>query len=161
MNDDEFNRAPFLSQWASRMVFSIKETNTLFVCYASMYLFWWIMRWMIAPSPETYFAIPEFLRPSPTQLFMPHLLPLEFFAWPGLRDYLVRVPEKFDSSDWMLDMSLNIGCACPLEKSEIMAPSPVDGELELSPRALAHASNVDSWSVTPSFRQYFLDAGSK
>jgi hypothetical protein len=40
MDDQEFERAPLLSQWASRMVFSIKETNRLFVCYASMYLFW-------------------------------------------------------------------------------------------------------------------------
>lgn len=118
----------------------------------------WIMRWMIEPSPETYFCIPEFLRPSPTQLFMPHLLPIEFFAWPGLRDYLVRVPEKFEQREWIYDMSLNIACDCPLGKDEMISPSPVDGELELSPQALAHASDVNNWSVKPSFRQYFMDA---
>ena len=58
----------------------------------------------------------------------------------------------------MLDMSMNIGCTCPLDKTEIMARSPVDGELELSPVALGYASDVNSWTVTPSFRKYFLDA---
>ena len=158
MDDKEFEKAPSLTQWACRMVYSIKETNRLFVCYASIYLFWWIMRWLIAPCPETYFAIPEFLRPSPTQLFMPHPLALEFLAWPGLRDHLVQTPHKAGQGDWALDMSLGIGCACPLEQSEMMKPSPVDGELELSPKALQYASNVECWSVTPSFRQYFLNA---
>ena len=160
MDEAEFEKAPPLTQFACRMVYSIKETNTLFVCYASIYQFWWIMRWMIYPSPQTYFAIPECMRPSPTQLFMPHLLPFDFLAWPGLRDYLVHMPHKAEAehSAWILDMSLNIGCACPLDKSEIIRPSPVDGELELSPKALEYASNIDSWSVTPSFRKYFLDA---
>lgn len=158
MSQEEFDRAPSLSQWASKMVYSIKESNKLFVCYASMYLFWWIMRWMICPSPETYFAIPEFLRPSPTQLFVPHVLSMEFIAWPGLRDFLCHSPQKSAQSEWMYDMSLNIACDCPVDESEMMAPSPVDGELELSPKALASASDVNSWSVTPSFRQYFLDA---
>jgi hypothetical protein len=140
------------------MVYSIKETNRLFVCYASLYLFWWIMRWMISPTAETYLAIPEFLRPSPTQLFVPHLLPLEFLAWPGLRDHLVQTPHKAGQGDWMYDMSINIGCSCPLSQEEMMRCSPDDGELELSPEALSYASNVENWSVTPSFRQYFLDA---
>ncbi|KIW07185.1 hypothetical protein, variant [Verruconis gallopava] len=133
LNDQDYERAPILSQWASRLVYSIKESNRYFVCYASMYVFWWVMRWMIAPSPETYSAIPEVLRPSPTQLFMPHLLPIEFFSWPGLRDYLVRVPEKFEEWEWMLDMSQNVA-------------------------SLACVSDVDKWSVKPSFRQYFMDA---
>lgn len=158
MDDDKYAQAPPLTQWACRMVYSIKETNRLFVCYASLYLFWWIMRWMISPTAETYLAIPEFLRPSPTQLFVPHVLPLEFLAWPGLRDHLVQTRYKAEQGEWMYDMSINIGCSCPLSQEKMMRFSPEDGELELSPEALSYASNVDNWSVTPSFRQYFLDA---
>jgi len=35
-----------------------------FTCFASMYLFWYLIRWMISPSEETYKAMPEWLRPT-------------------------------------------------------------------------------------------------
>jgi hypothetical protein len=157
-DDEAFRRAPPLSQWACRLVYSIKESNRYFVCYASMYLFWWILRWMIAPSPYTYYCIPKFLRPSPTQLFMPHCLPIDFFAWPGFRDYVTRVPEMFDNPSWIVDMSVNIACDCPMKVEDMLVPSPIDGELDLSPEALDCASEVSNWSVSPSFRQFLINA---
>jgi hypothetical protein len=35
-----------------------------FTSFAYMYLLWYLMRWMISPSPETYELVPEWFRPT-------------------------------------------------------------------------------------------------
>jgi hypothetical protein len=74
-DEDEFNRSGPLSKWVVGMVHSAKlrgepvapescylsrsfKTSQLtaagdeFTCYASMYVYWYLLRWMIAPSPK-------------------------------------------------------------------------------------------------------------
>jgi hypothetical protein len=88
-NEDDFNVSGILSKWAAGMVHSVMlkgmydqreftphfvctsdeadsniETGNDFTCFAYMYLFWYLMRWMIHPSPETYEMIPDWLRPT-------------------------------------------------------------------------------------------------
>ena len=79
----EFERSGILSRWAVGMVHAVQRrgrkppqsthfflviqltsSGDNFTCFASMYLCWYLMRWMIYPSPETYAAIPEWLRPT-------------------------------------------------------------------------------------------------
>ncbi|GAB0137521.1 hypothetical protein EsDP_00005781 [Epichloe bromicola] len=60
----EFDKSCLLSQWAARMVYSVKGRGYDFTCFASMSVFWYAMRWMIDPSPETYAAMPEWIRPT-------------------------------------------------------------------------------------------------
>ncbi|QPG93471.1 hypothetical protein C2857_000068 [Epichloe festucae Fl1] len=60
----EFDKSCLLSQWAARMVYSVKGRGCDFTCFASMSVFWYVMRWMIDPSPETYAAMPEWIRPT-------------------------------------------------------------------------------------------------
>lgn len=158
LNNAEFERAPVLSQWAARMVYSCKEKSRDLVSYSSIYIFWWILRWMIEPTLEHYIAIPDWIRPTPTCIFMPHTRAIDFFIWPGFRDYACRVQELFERPEWLLDMSLNISVFWPHDLDDALSPSEVDGELELSPKAMLAASSLESWSVKPSFRKYLIDA---
>ena len=87
-NENDFNASGLLSRWAAGMVHSVMlkgaycrstacrfmyleeetkskvRTGNDFTCFAYMHLFWYLMRWMIYPSPETYEMIPEWLRPT-------------------------------------------------------------------------------------------------
>lgn len=91
-NETEYNRSGVISKWAVGMVHSAllrgasspyydlwhrdtivspillaianKRSGKDFTVFALMYLVWYLARWMVSPSPETYEAIPEWLRPT-------------------------------------------------------------------------------------------------
>jgi hypothetical protein len=44
--------------------FTDTSTGNDSTCFAYMHVFWYLMRWMISPSQETYEMIPEWLRPT-------------------------------------------------------------------------------------------------
>lgn len=85
-DEDEWHRSGSLSKWAASITHSIllkgKFTQFSVICscttsipysnsagndftaFASMYICWYLMRWMISPSAETYELIPDWLRPT-------------------------------------------------------------------------------------------------
>jgi hypothetical protein len=89
-NEEEYNKSGLLSRWAAGMVHSAQRKGTPhhctrscvklqtpapervtdsssgddFTAFASMYTVWYLARWMISPTPETYEAMPDWLRPT-------------------------------------------------------------------------------------------------
>ncbi|EWY79436.1 hypothetical protein FOYG_17416 [Fusarium oxysporum NRRL 32931] len=63
-----------------------------FTCFASKNVFWYMMRWIINPSPETYAAMPEWVRPTANQSFTHHISMADFVLWPTFRDLVVQFP---------------------------------------------------------------------
>jgi hypothetical protein len=55
-NEDVFRNSGILSKWAAGMVHGMFLKGDTFSCFGYMYVFWYLMRWMIIPSPETYNA---------------------------------------------------------------------------------------------------------
>ena len=41
--------------------------------------FW--LQWQLFPNRKTYHAMPDWLRPTPTQIFLPHFSSIEYLAW--------------------------------------------------------------------------------
>ncbi|KAH7069644.1 hypothetical protein BKA63DRAFT_579756 [Paraphoma chrysanthemicola] len=159
-DEDEFGRSGILSRWAASMVHSIRLKGDDFTAFASMYHFWYLMRWMISPSPETYEAIPESLRPTPNQLFMPHISMLDFIAWPAFREFAVQVPRMQERMDWMMDMSLTIQCDWSFANDEAFQRDDETGLLDLCVLAKTTMRDLSSWSVGPTFRAYVSNADS-
>lgn len=159
-NKDEFERSGILSQWAASMVHSTQLKGNDFTCFASMYLFWYLMRWMISPSPETYETIPEWLRPTPNQLFMPHISMLDFIAWPAFRELAVQLPAMQQCMVWLMDMSINIRCDWWSKTEDALMRDAQTGFVDLCPAAKETMRNLSNWSVGPSFRGYVRNADS-
>ncbi|KAF4338404.1 major facilitator superfamily transporter [Fusarium beomiforme] len=105
---EQFDKSCLLSQWAARMVHSVKCQGYDFTCFASMNIFWYMMRWMISPSPETYAAMPEWIRPTNYQLFTPHISMADFVIWPAFRELVVQLPQFQERMAWLADLSLYI-----------------------------------------------------
>ena len=82
-DEKQFATSPVITQWAARMIRTIKLKCALhlshslhrsrllkkriaydFTSFASMYIFWYVMCWMVSPSPETYDAVPKWMRPT-------------------------------------------------------------------------------------------------
>ncbi|ENH69280.1 Nitrogen assimilation transcription factor nit-4 [Fusarium oxysporum f. sp. cubense race 1] len=130
-DQDQFDRSCLLSQWAARMVHSVKCQGYDFTCFASMNVFWYMMRWMINPSPETYAAMPEWIRPTANQLFTPHISMADFVLWPAFRDLVVQFPQLQERMAWLADMSMYIRCEWPYALEDALKPDPVSGTVDL------------------------------
>jgi len=137
LDNNSFMSSPKLSQWAAQSVYSIKRSSQPGMTeFVSMYTFWLVMRWMIQPSPQTFKAIPTWLRPTPTQLFTPHSLAWDFLVWPAFRSLLSERPDLgFVNLSWALEMSLTIAFNWPGTVEEGLCRNPLTGELDLSPDA--------------------------
>ncbi|EXK82008.1 hypothetical protein FOQG_13651 [Fusarium oxysporum f. sp. raphani 54005] len=157
-DQDQFDRSCLLSQWAARMVHSVKCQGYDFTCFASMNVFWYMMRWMINPSPETYAAMPEWIRPTANQLFTPHISMADFVLWPAFRDLVVQFPQLQERMAWLADMSMYIRCEWPYALEDALKPDPVSGTVDLVDLAKEHIWNLGYWSVGPSFRKFVMNA---
>ncbi|KAF5231494.1 hypothetical protein FANTH_13406 [Fusarium anthophilum] len=140
-DQDQFDRSCLLSQWAARMVHSVKCQGYDFTCFASMNVFWYMMRWMIDPSPETYAAMPEWIRPTTNQLFTPHISMADFVLWPAFRDLVVQFPQLQERMAWLADMSMYIRCDWPYALEDALKPDPVNGTVDLVDLAKVRSSS--------------------
>jgi hypothetical protein len=125
-----------------------------------MYLLWYLMRWMISPSPETYEAMPDWLRPTPNQLLMPHINIVDFVVWPAIRDLVVQIPAMQERMEWLMDMSLNTQCDWSFATGEALSTHEETGQVDLCPAAKEALRTLSNWSVGPSFRGYVSNADS-
>jgi hypothetical protein len=125
-----------------------------------MYLFWVLMRWMISPSPETYEAMPEWLRPTPNQLLMPHIDIVDFVIWPAFRELAVQIPAMQERMEWLTDMSNNLQCDWWLSPGEALCKHEETGQVNLCSAAKEAVRTLSNWSVRPSFRGYVSNADS-
>ncbi|KAL6710145.1 hypothetical protein ACN47E_009936 [Coniothyrium glycines] len=156
----EYERSGILSRWAAGMVHGVQRRGNTFTCFGSMYIFWWLMRWMIYPSPKTYAALPEWLRPTPNQLFMPHINILDFIAWPAFRELAVQIPSMQQRMQWLMEMCITVRCDWRSTGEEAVARHPETGLWDLCPSAQQAVRDLSNWSVGPSFRGYVSNADS-
>ncbi|KAF2461313.1 hypothetical protein BDY21DRAFT_360458 [Lineolata rhizophorae] len=140
-DEREYAGAPMLSKWAARMVHSVIVENFEMKAFGAMYMFWHLMRWKVNPSPETYKSMPEWLRPLPNQLFMPHPLAVDFVPWPGIRELAVKTASMHTNMGWLLDMAKTI-----------------TNDIDLTEAAKHCIHTLENWTVEPSFRQYVPNA---
>ncbi|UPL02491.1 hypothetical protein LCI18_013425 [Fusarium solani-melongenae] len=157
-DQDVFDKSTILSKWAAQMVHSVKLKGYDFTCFASMYVFWYLMRWMISPSPETYAVIPEWIRPTPNQLFIPHINMVDFVIWPGFRELVVQLPSMQEHMEWLIDLSNSIQCEWPYELDQALYKDEASGNIDLVDLAKQHVWTLGCWSVGPTFRSYLLNA---
>jgi hypothetical protein len=108
---DTFHRAPMLSQFVARTVISLKPSEsrkTTFTQYAVMYKYWSYWRWLLNPTKENYFEIPEFVKPTAPLLFVAHPALFDLVMPPALRDLMVQHDNP--SVEWFTEAAITITC---------------------------------------------------
>lgn len=159
-DESEFNKSGILSRWAAGMVHSTMLKGDDFTCFAYMHVFWYLMRWMISPSPETYELIPEWLRPTPNQLFMPHINTLDYIPWPAFRELAVQIPAMQQRMEWLIDMSNTMCCDWSSSTQEPLQRDEETGLIDVCVSAKDALRDLSNWSVGPTFRGYVSNADS-
>ncbi|KAK8090760.1 hypothetical protein PG994_000265 [Apiospora phragmitis] len=152
----EFARSSLLSQWAARFIFSITGTTRSLTSITAAWRVWVLMRWRIDPSPETYAAMPEWMRPTIKQLLYPHVEIVDLVAYPKLRDAVISRPSAQAHPDlvWLMDAYRGCRCSFAMEFPEIVCYNKTTGQPDFTDHAKACVADLDNWTIGPVFRRY-------
>ncbi|KAF2096935.1 hypothetical protein NA57DRAFT_78524 [Rhizodiscina lignyota] len=111
-----------------------------------MYNMCLMVRWLISPTKRNYDAMPEFLRPTETQLSIPHPIWVDVITWPQGRDAVLQ------EMDWSQFETFRVlGCKYisvhwPQDPSKIFR-SVSKTELRLNPAFEVHIRSLDNWTM--------------
>lgn len=133
LNDPQvFARAPKLSQLTAMIIQGVKcgEVHNTLTPHALMWLHWSLLKWMLMPTQESFFAIPGLIRPLPSQLFQLHSRVLDFVFPVGLREHVVQ--QATNDLRWITEGCATITCAWPFALEEAFFQNTATGEQDLS-----------------------------
>ncbi|KAG9527445.1 hypothetical protein KCU93_g5092, partial [Aureobasidium melanogenum] len=157
VSEPVFRRASFLSQWTARLANSF-GIQSLPCRMAIMWLQWLLMRWIVHPIPSTYLAIPDWYRPTPYQMFVPHPVYVDFHIWPRLRDAVIqRVDLQRQPLYWYSEAAKSLDCNWPGSDQDAMSYD-MNARLTLSTLFVQHLTDLSNWSIGPVIRKHIPDA---
>lgn len=153
-----YDEAPLLSKLIAELVKSVKPTEqtTTLTIHALFWIHWALFRWMLAPSPQTYREIPEFLRPTSWQLFVIHPMVVDFVHSPRLREFMCE--KQLVDMPWVAQACTTIACEWSRPDVDAFCRDGWTRRLVLSPIYKTHAGNAASWTLGPSCRQWLTNA---
>ncbi|KAI4718287.1 hypothetical protein E4T48_05458 [Aureobasidium sp. EXF-10727] len=157
VSESAFQRASLLSQWTARLANSF-GISSLPCRMAVMWLQWLLMRWIVHPIPATYLAIPDWYRPTPYQMFVPHPIYIDFHIWPRLRDAIIqRVDLQRQPLYWYSEAATSLDCNWPNGGQEVVTYD-ANARLTLSTPFVQHLMDLENWTVGPCIRKHIPDA---
>ncbi|KAF1969677.1 hypothetical protein BU23DRAFT_571398 [Bimuria novae-zelandiae CBS 107.79] len=163
-NDQEFRTAVFpsvqsllnpssdvqapLATSIVRDIVSALSVHTLPEQIAVLYIMGVSLRWQISPTRRNYDAMPEWLRPTPSQIFTPHAMWLDTLAWPTARERLCRT-DKWGGKDVLVrhicEESFSVNW--PYEGADIFLHN--RSEPSMNPVFEQHIRNIKNWTLGP------------
>ncbi|KAF1984623.1 hypothetical protein K402DRAFT_413822 [Aulographum hederae CBS 113979] len=111
------------------------------------------MRWQISTTRENYIAMPSWLRPTATQIAVPHAAWLDNIPWPGVRDILIESPEEYTFEVFSEYYSQNVTINWQYDGMD--AISDLSGEAVLHSIFEKHICNLKNWTVSNEFKIRF------
>jgi hypothetical protein len=115
--------------------------------FASIWTLFNLLRWRMCQSEDTFEAIPEFLRPTPIQLAVPHPAFIDTYPWPKVRDRIITCLDPSDYNRFRKTICETFTIYWPHEISKCVIRT-VTGEYTLSPQFQHHLRTLDNWALT-------------
>lgn len=121
----------------------------------AMWLLCNLVRWRLCRTRETFAALPEFLRPTETQLTIPHPIWMDVIVWPAVRDRLIQEFDytEFDVFRYSIGSSLSLGWTNGL--SACLSLTDTLDEYSLSLEFEDHLRHMSNWTVDAAFVEQF------
>ncbi|KAK2017767.1 hypothetical protein LZ32DRAFT_600099 [Colletotrichum eremochloae] len=138
--------------WACEILKNI-EGYDVFVQLASIALYVTYMRWNILPTATNYALMPEMIRPTHRQRFIPHRMTIDLVPHPAIRDALIN---RF--RDWLSPGTMDTGgtsVGWPYSLDAAVDVCPMTGRRVLSRAFFEHATNASNWSLDKAIRPLF------
>ncbi|OHE90907.1 hypothetical protein CORC01_13792 [Colletotrichum orchidophilum] len=138
--------------WACEILKNL-EGYDIFVKLASVALYTTYMRWNILPTATNYALMPEMIRPTKRQRFIPHRMTIDLVPHPAIRDALIN---RF--RDWLSPGTTDTGgtsVGWPYSLDAAVDICPITGRRMLSRAFFEHATNGKNWSLDKSIRPMY------
>jgi hypothetical protein len=122
-----------------------------------LYIMFLIMRWQISPTLENYERLPEWVRPLPSQLTIPHPAWSDHIPFAQMRDKIVREGKQEDVpfDNFFIPFTSTLSLNWPYEGTDTLLRDPQSDELLINPVFERHLRNPDNWSLGEEFAQAF------
>ncbi|KIV98704.1 uncharacterized protein PV09_09531 [Verruconis gallopava] len=116
---------------------------------AILYFMSSVIRWQISPTEANYNSMPAWLRPTPSQIAVPHPIWLDLIVWPNARERLCRDSRYYSQNAIMTEISNeSISVNWPYGPSNVLMQEN-GSDVVLNPAFAAHIKNLDNWSLGP------------
>lgn len=151
----EYDTAPMISKWAVQFIYSSQHEDYSFTSMASVWIVWVIMRWMIHPTPDTYSAMPNWIRPTELQVFVPHIDMVDCIIWPYFRDYVIQRPEmQHGGLQWLAACTAGVKVSWAGTVEDALCIDEATGKRKLNAEAETALRDLNNWSLAASYRAF-------
>ncbi|KAK2734498.1 hypothetical protein FQN57_001662 [Myotisia sp. PD_48] len=104
---------------------------------------------------EYLHGTPSFMRARPSQKFINHLPNVEFYTWPGFREYLLFWPDKYSSDMSLSTLRSHFRFLWPHSPQDSYIWDSSRGGYSLSEELLRRISDIRCWTVHSDFFEQF------
>ncbi|THZ80215.1 hypothetical protein D6C84_07636 [Aureobasidium pullulans] len=132
-----------VSDWAQDFMSNFPHMNIpdKVACWA---ILWKVLRWQTFQSKATFEQVPGWCRPSPSEMFCPHMPIIICLAWPKLRRFFV---EQASNADWVQAVMGSISVSWPYGE-ETVFKTEANGALAMSDAFEAWINDGSNWSLS-------------
>ncbi|KAL7926522.1 hypothetical protein ACQKWADRAFT_280569 [Trichoderma austrokoningii] len=122
-----------------------------------LYLMFIYMRWQISPTKENMERLPEWIRPLPCQLDIPHPAWMDYLPYPEMRERVILAndPTIFYFDNWFLPFTSTFSICWPYEEAHTLLRNPDSDEIMINPVFESHMRNLENWKVGRAFAEAF------
>jgi hypothetical protein len=151
-DDAEAEKSPVTSTIVNSII-QVMTVPALPEQIAILYFMGSIIRWLISPTETNYNSMPDWLRPTPTQLSNPHPVWIDLFVWPKARDRMCRLAKYHSQNPLMTEVcNESVSINWPYQLSDMLMQANGQGsEIVLTPSFDRHIKDLRNWSVGPRF----------
>ncbi|KAF4340016.1 conidial development fluffy [Fusarium beomiforme] len=154
-DEGEYEAAPMISKWAVRFIYSARRQDYAFTSMAAVWVVWAVMRWQINPTPQTYAYLPEWIRPTELQVFVPHIDMLDCISWPYFRDYVIQHPEmQHGELQWLAACTSGVQVKWPGTIEDALCIDGPTGRKRFTAEAEETIRDLQKWSLAASYRAF-------
>lgn len=117
---------------------------------ASMFYF---TRWYIAPSVDTYTAIPASHVPTEEQLRVPHPIWIDYIPWPKMRSKMVYHYPHLPLDNFFYPYTTTLSLSFKSAEVNACVYRGQNDAMRVHPDLDAHWRKIESWTVSPYFAE--------
>lgn len=126
---------------------------------AVFYVMFMVLRWLVCPCQACYERLPEFSRPTPEQIEIPHVAYADYLPWPYMRRQLVLNEKEVLFEDFFVPYCATLCLNWQLSDDRVLLSTPgrqgTRQEMVINPEFERHLRNLDNWSLGNVFRNTF------
>jgi hypothetical protein len=155
LNPSGYGPADPLSQMMTDIISKFPHISELPNRAAVLMCMFSLMRWQIHPTQENYERMPEFLRPTPIQIYTSHPAWVDHIPWPRIREKVIANPHHYPFDNWFLPFTSGLSVNWPYDPVDCLLSTSEKDEPVMNPVFDRHLRRLENWSLGPLFAETY------